>query len=181
MPAKKNPRTKRSTGTTLAPTGTPAAVPALYTPQADLQRMLQAMNQRFSEVFGIEPFVGLPSLDFQFPSLAAGVRPVFSDVVDRGDHYEIRSDLPGVSKENINVSLHGTRVEITAETKSETSTGTEGAAYRERSQGTYYRAFDLDEDLNSDKVEATFVDGVLTLTLPKKHPVSPESRRIPVR
>lgn len=178
---KKSPSNKGRNGTSLANARPAPTAPAVYTPFVDVSRMMEAMNRRFSDVFGFEPFSGFPTVDFQFPSLTQGVRPVYSDIIDKGDHFEVRSDLPGVRKEDINVSIHGNRVEISAQSSSEKSEDSNGATYRERSQGTYYRAFDLGDDLDSTKAGASFVDGVLTLTLPKKNPTPVEHRNVPVQ
>lgn len=177
----RKPSKGKKTPAPIVPAQAPQGVPAAYTPFADVDRLFQAMNRRFSDVFGVEPFAGFPSFDFRPAWGPAGVRPVYSDIVDEGDRFAIRSDLPGVKKDDIQVSLHGSRVEISATTTHETSSDGRGTIYRERSQGSYFRALDLPDEIEPEKVEAKFVDGVLTLTLPKKNPSPVEKKTVKVQ
>jgi HSP20 family protein len=93
------------------------------------------------------------------------------DVVDKGANYEVTVDLPGVKKEEINVSIDGSRVMISAETKTEKEKK-EGdkVLYSERSSASYARSFELPSEVTEAGAEAHFDNGVLTLTLPKRTP-----------
>lgn len=95
------------------------------------------------------------------------------DVVDKGAHYEVTVDLPGVKKEDINVSIEGARVLISAETKTEKEKK-EGdkVIYSERSEARYARSFELPTEVTESGAEAHFENGVLTLTLPKRSPTA---------
>ncbi len=182
MTAKKTPPKKKSeVPTALANVPSRETAPLYPSPFTDYNRLLQVMNRRFSEAFGIEPFAAFPTVDFQFPALSAGAWPALSDIADKGDRYEITSDIPGVKKEDINVSLHGGRVEISAETSSEHSEGGEESLYRERTRGSYFRAFELSDEVDADRAEAKLENGVLHLTLPKKHPTPSEKKRVVVK
>ncbi len=91
------------------------------------------------------------------------------DVVDKGANYEISVELPGVRKEDINVSIDGSRVMINAETKTEKEKK-EGdkVIYAERSAARFARSFELPVEVTDVGAEAHYENGVLTLTLPKK-------------
>jgi HSP20 family protein len=101
------------------------------------------------------------------------------DVVDKGAHYEVTVDLPGVKKEDINVSLEGTRVMINAETRTEKEKK-EGdkVLYSERSVASYARSFELPSEVTEAGAEAHYENGVLTLKLPKRSPTP--SKRLEV-
>jgi HSP20 family protein len=101
------------------------------------------------------------------------------DVVDKGDTYEIKVDMPGVKKEDINVTVEGSRVAISAETKSEKEEK-EGdkVLHTERFAASYSRAFELPVEVTEAGADAHFEDGVLTLTLHKRTPQS--SKRLEV-
>lgn len=91
------------------------------------------------------------------------------DVVDKGDKFEVKLDLPGVGKEDINVSIEGARVAIQAEARKqrETKDG-ERVLHSERTITSYARAFELPVEVSEDGADASFENGVLTLLLPKR-------------
>ncbi|GAB4472737.1 MAG: Hsp20/alpha crystallin family protein [Burkholderiaceae bacterium] len=93
------------------------------------------------------------------------------DVVDKGANYEITVELPGVRKEDINVSIDGSRVMISAETKAEKEKKEgEKVIYAERSAARYARSFELPAEVTEAGADAHYENGVLTLTLPKRTP-----------
>lgn len=102
------------------------------------------------------------------------------DVVDKGESFMITVELPGVTKEDINVAIAGPRVSITAEAKEEKETK-EGdrLLHTERYATSYARSFELPVEVTEDGAEAHFENGVLTLTLPKRVPET--SKRLMVR
>lgn len=101
------------------------------------------------------------------------------DVVEKGANYEITVELPGVKKEDINVSIDGSRVMISAETKTEKQKKEgEKVIYAERSAARYARSFELPAEVTEAGADAHYENGVLTLTLPKKSAV--QAKRLPV-
>jgi len=102
------------------------------------------------------------------------------DVVDKGDKFEIKVDLPGVRKEDINVSVEGARVTLQAETRQqkETKDG-ERVLYSERTFTSYARSFELPTEVTDQGAQAGFENGVLTLALPKR--VAVTRKRLEVR
>lgn len=102
------------------------------------------------------------------------------DVIDKGDRYEVLVDLPGVTKDDIQVNVEGARVSITAETKSQRETRDgERVLHTERFAASYARSFELPAEVTEDGAEASFENGVLKLALPKRATVS--SKRLTVR
>ena len=92
------------------------------------------------------------------------------DVAEKDNVYEVKADIPGVKKEDINVRIDGNIVQIDAEVKREKETkGDGGKVLRsERYYGNISRTFSLADDVDDAKAEAKYADGVLTLSLPKK-------------
>lgn len=92
------------------------------------------------------------------------------DVTENDKAYTVKADIPGVKKEDINVNVEGNLVRIDAETRSEKETKGEGdkVLRSERYYGSISRSFTLAQDVDDTKVQARYVDGVLTLELPKK-------------
>ncbi len=92
------------------------------------------------------------------------------DVTESDGAYKVKADIPGVKKEDINVRIDGNVVQIDAETRRETEEKGNGdkVLRSERYYGAVSRTFSLADDIDEDKVEAKYADGVLSLTLPKK-------------
>ena len=91
------------------------------------------------------------------------------DVAEKNGAYAITAELPGVKKEDIQVTIDGTQVTLSAETKREREVQQdERILHTERSFGKVTRSFSLPQELDEAKAEAKFRDGVLELTLPKK-------------
>jgi HSP20 family protein len=91
------------------------------------------------------------------------------DVSEKNGAYLVQAELPGVRKEDIHVDIDGVQVTLSAEVKreKEASEG-ERVLHTERSWGKVSRSFTLPQELDEEKAEAKFRDGVLELTLPKK-------------
>jgi HSP20 family protein len=110
-------------------------------------------------------------------SLVANAR---IDVSERDANYEVRAELPGATREDINVEIEGARVSISAKTnvQSEKKEG-DKVLYSERTSESYARAFELPQAVDAAAVVAKFENGVLTLTLPKKD--APKTKRIEIQ
>jgi HSP20 family protein len=100
------------------------------------------------------------------------------DVIDKGNAYEVKVDMPGVRKEDIEVTVEGTRVSIRAETKSEKEEKKGEVIHTERFAASYARTFELPMEVTEAGAEARYEDGVLTLTLAKRAPQA--SKRLEV-
>ena len=91
------------------------------------------------------------------------------DVAEQNDAYLVKAEIPGVRKEDIHVQIDGNVVTISAESKREKEEKEKGKMLRsERYYGAMYRSFSLGNDLDEEKAEAKYTDGVLELKLPKK-------------
>jgi HSP20 family protein len=91
------------------------------------------------------------------------------DVAEKNGAYIVTAELPGVKKEDIQVSIDGAEVTLSAEVKREKEVAKdERVLHAERVYGKVSRSFSLPQDVDEAKAEAKFRDGVLELTLPKK-------------
>jgi HSP20 family protein len=91
------------------------------------------------------------------------------DVAEKNGAYLVSAELPGVRKEDIQVSIDGAQVTLTAEVKREKEASQdERVLHSERVYGKLSRSFTLPQEIDESKAEAKFKDGVLELTLPKK-------------
>ena len=94
------------------------------------------------------------------------------DLSERDQEYRLVAELPGVSKEDVNVQIEGDRVSITAELRAPAQDDKgERLLHGERHFGTLERAFRLGEEVDESRAVAKLADGILELTLPKKSPV----------
>ncbi len=95
------------------------------------------------------------------------------DVSETEQGYTVQAELPGVRKEDINVSIEGNQVTIGAEIKKETEAKDGERALRtERTYGSAYRSFTLPVDLDEENSSARFENGILELMLAKKPAVA---------
>lgn len=102
------------------------------------------------------------------------------DIAENDTAYTVHAELPGVKKEDINISVEGDEVAISAEAKTEKEVKEGSRVLRtERYQGKLYRAFTLGVAIDEAAVSAKFADGVLEVTLPKKATAS--AKRITIQ
>ncbi|HVU27726.1 MAG TPA: Hsp20/alpha crystallin family protein [Verrucomicrobiae bacterium] len=111
--------------------------------------------------------------DRLFESPLRGWAPAL-DVAEDKDNYTVRVELPGLKREDIDVSLQDGALVISGERNEEkVSEGTE-IHQRERFYGKFQRVLSLAEPVKADKVKADYKDGVLTVTLPKTEEAKPK-------
>lgn len=103
------------------------------------------------------------------------------EVFDRGDKLVVRAEIPGVSKEDVNVDVTDNTLTIEGERRQETEDRGEGYYRSERSYGRFFRSIPLPEGVDRDKVEAKFKDGVLEVTLPAPKRERKRGRKIAIR
>jgi HSP20 family protein len=102
-----------------------------------------------------------------FNQLSTGQIPI--DVTEDEKNYKVRAELPGFNREEIQVSVDGDQVSISAETKKEKEEKKgDQVVVRECYVGKQYRAFTLPQAVDDSKTSAKYVNGVLELVLPKK-------------
>lgn len=113
------------------------------------------------------------------PSTGSTVAARF-DVVEKDDRFEARIEIPGVSKEDIDVQIDGATVRVRAEVKSADAVA-EGTRvlHSNRVSRSWLRNFTLPAEVDEGRAEAAYQDGVLTLTLPKKE--VPQPKRLAVK
>ncbi|MBS98770.1 MAG: heat-shock protein Hsp20 [Oceanospirillaceae bacterium] len=103
------------------------------------------------------------------------------DVHESDSAYTVNVDLPGVKKEDISVSLDNGVLTVRGETRKEDKEEKDGKLIRqERHVGQFIRQLSVGSDVDPGSVKASFQDGVLALTLPKKAPEEKEGVKIAV-
>lgn len=125
---------------------------ARFDPNSDFEDLFRGLSLR--------PF--LRELEKSVPDLRI-------DVQEDEKNYRVKIDVPGAKKDDIQVSIDGKLVRVEAEIKSEETHEDRKQVHTERYVGKSYREFGLPQEVDADKSEAQYDDGVLTLTLPKKN------------
>jgi HSP20 family protein len=103
------------------------------------------------------------------------------DLYEDKDNVIVKAELPGMKKEDIDVSLHEGTLMISGERKSEQEYR-EGESYRsERFYGRFQRSVLLPSPVSADKVNASYKDGILTITLPKSEEAKPKQIEVNIK
>ena len=96
------------------------------------------------------------------------------DIHDADDHYALEAELPGVTEDQINLSVENDTLTISADMQSERKD--EKAYYSERRVGHVSRSFSL-EGIDQEHITADYKNGILTVNLPKAQPEEPTGAR----
>ena len=123
----------------------------------------EVMNRMIESVF--EPLARLAPSSVQVP--VQRFQPSV-DVIEEDENVRIEVEVPGMSIEDLSVTVGEDSVIVRGEKKPEETEGA-GVHRRERSYGAFRRVIHLPVDVDRDKAEATFRNGVLAILLPKSH------------
>ena len=99
----------------------------------------------------------------------------------RDGNLVVRADLPGLTKDNVTIETDDDMLIITGERSDETRDERDDFYRTERSYGRFFRAIQLPDGVDAEKIEATFKDGVLEVTVPAPKVTTPRSRQIKIR
>jgi len=133
-------------------------------------RELEALERRFDDIFG-RP--SLPSIWRRIPMEERGWAPAI-EVFEKEDKFVVKAEIPGMKEEDIDISVVGDTLTIKGEKKAEAEVKEEDYYCCERSYGSFYRSIALPSDVEANKIEANYEDGVLEVSLPKAPEVKPK-------
>ncbi len=133
-----------------------------------LARLQDEMNDLFGRFFGDWPLTG-PRMGSWWPAL---------DVAEREDAVVVKADLPGMKSDEIDISVHDNMLTISGEKKESKEDKGEEYYHVERSYGSFRRELTLPAGVDAEKVQASYRDGVLTVTLPKTEQAKPKRIQI---
>ena len=103
------------------------------------------------------------------------------DVYQTANEVVVKASLPGFKPEEVDISVMGDTLTIRGEHKEEKETKEEDYWLQERHYGSFSRSVTIPVEVKSEKAEASFEDGVLTLTLPKAEAVKPKQIKVKPR
>ena len=137
-------------------------------------------DRRNHSVSAFDPFRAFDDMERSFFRDVPSVASFRTDVTDTGDAYKLEAELPGFSKDDIKIDIENDCLTISAERKFDDESKKKNFVKRERFYGSYSRSFDV-TGIDTDKIEAAYNDGVLTLNMPKKKAEVPASRRLEIK
>ena len=106
--------------------------------------------------------------------LEGGLLEPAVDVIDKKDKLIVKVELPGVDKDDVKISLAENNLTIQGEVKKDEEIKKEDYYYRERAYGNYARTISLPIEVDKEKINAKFKNGILEVTMPKKPEVQPK-------
>ena len=139
-----------------------------WEPLRELNSLQHEMNRMFNTVFGDQPG-GNGGTRRWIPAM---------DLLETGDHFVLRADLPGLSQDDVNIELEDNTLTVSGERKAEHTERQEGYYRVERAFGAFSRSLTLPRGVNSDEISAQFDNGVLEIRIPK--PEESKPRRISI-
>jgi HSP20 family protein len=139
-----------------------------WEPLSDLVSLRDAMDRLFEDSF--VHMRGLPAI--------FGSEPLALDVFETTDSVVVKTAVAGVKPEEIEITITGDLLTIKGETRAEEKVEKANYIRQERRYGAFQRSVQLPGSLVTDKAEATFEDGVLTLTIPKSEESKPKTIKV---
>jgi HSP20 family protein len=104
-----------------------------------------------------------------------------ADVYEQNGSIVVKAELPGVSKEDIHVTIEEGDLVVQGERKAEEKVEEKDYYRLERSYGSFYRRLPLPEGVTAEQIDATFADGVLQVTVPKPVIAPPEAKTVAIK
>jgi HSP20 family protein len=152
-----------------------------------LRRFADEMDRVFED-FGVGrglmtawPFGGRRGLASRGGGLDLATWSPQVEVFQRDDRLVIRADLPGLTKDDVQVEVTDDAVTIRGERRQEQEERREGYYHSERSYGSFYCSIPLPEGVTADQADANFRDGVLEVTMPAPQRPTSGGRRLEVK
>ena len=103
------------------------------------------------------------------------------DITEHDDEYSVKVELPGVNKDDVKLTLENNILTIRGEKKQEKETKKENYHRIERCYGSFQRSFTLPNAIKSERIDASFKDGILTVILPKAEEAKPKQIEVKVK
>jgi HSP20 family protein len=151
---------------------------APWRPFMDLTRWEREMDRMMDEYFGRRTRPWWPQRWFGGEDMEVTAPAV--DMFEEKDDIVVKAEIPGMTKDNIEVNLTDHTLTIKGEKKKEEEVKKENYLRSERSYGSFVRTLPLPTDVHGDKVKATFKNGILEIRLPKTEAAKAKEVKIKV-
>ena len=147
-----------------------------WSPYRELETMRRNMDKLFGELFETTPRRHWPLWHRLKPEIF--VPNV--DMYDRKNEIVVKAELPGMTKDHIDLTINDGSLTLKGEVKKEEEVKEEDYYSRERSYGSFTRIIVLPAEVDKAKAKATFKNGILEITLPKKEEAKPKEIKVEV-
>jgi HSP20 family protein len=127
-----------------------------------------------------DPFAGLEDIRREMNRVFETAFAPALDVVEEKDNFLVKIDLPGLTKGDVSVTIQDNFLTVKGERKHGVEKKEANFHHRERVYGSFARTIELPTRVDAGKVEATFRDGVLHVTLPKSEEAKPKEIKVSV-
>ncbi len=144
-----------------------------WDPFRDLISFKERMDRLFEDALGRSRGVD--------ESLAPGSWSPAVDIYETGENIVMKAEIPGINRKNITLEVKENTLTLKGERKFEKEVKEENYHRIERSYGSFQRSFTLPSNIERDKVEAKFQDGILEVTLPKVETAKPKQIKVEVK
>jgi HSP20 family protein len=136
----------------------------------DFNRLLDTFRDEFGGYLW-DPFRGFEwPVEYELP-----MRIPYVDVIDSGNEYVVKAELPGLKKENVQIEVAANELSLTARSDVETEEKGKTYLHRERAFSTFRRRIGFGERIDTEKASANLAEGILEIKLPKLEP-KPEKK-----
>ncbi|MBS3817313.1 MAG: Hsp20/alpha crystallin family protein [Candidatus Thermoplasmatota archaeon] len=126
-------------------------------------------------------FFGRPGRTSKREGIVPSMRSPMTDLRDLGDEYRLKSEIPGLDKDDIEIELRDDNIVIEGERTEEKEEEDEGYLRRERGYRSFYRELPLPNEVKADEINASLDNGILTVDMPKKEPEKKEGKKIEIK
>jgi HSP20 family protein len=143
---------------------------ARWDPLIEMRRMREDLDRLFGSS---------PHMSMLVPWIAEGVAPAV-DVFEKGDNVTVKINLPGLKKDDVEVTATEDSVSVSGEFKKEEEVKEAGFHRRERQLGRFFRTIPMPTAIKPDAVKASFKNGVLDITAPKAKAGKAKEKKVPI-
>jgi len=149
-----------------------------YRPLEEMDRMFDDIDRTFQRFFG-EPLMRRYRKKFT-PSFGTDLRSPALDIRDLGDRYSIQAEMPGIDKDDIELEISDDKLIINAKKEQETKEEGEDYIKRERGYRSFYRELPLTDEVISEETKASYKNGILDISIPKKEKEKKEGIKVDI-
>ena len=140
----------------------------------DVDRWFDTFRRSFGERFWGGPLARWRDSELR-------VHEPLVDLIDKGSEFVVRAELPGVAKEDVDLTVTADGIELRAETNRSREEKEKNYEYRERTYQALHRVLSFPEEVKADLAAATLKEGALEVRVPKREPTpEPKPVKVPV-
>jgi len=139
---------------------------AVREPQPSVIQEFNTLLDTFRDALVWDPFRGFEwPIEYELPT-----RIPYVDVIDSGNEYVVKAELPGLKKENVEIEVGTNELSLNAKSTVEKEEKGKTYLHRERAFSTFRRYIGFAESIDTEKVSASMTEGILEIELPKLEP-----------